>query len=156
MSILRKIMLTMTAAAALLTIPSAAFASTASTASPAAVTRAAAPVSIAKPADPGCSMKLGKPHLVNRIAEVTVTVTCRHTVQRMAFALGLYRNGRLVAGEAASHNNVKGVTATVGNACRNHNRGSFRSLARYQVKYRGHTFPVRTKTSGPVTLACGF
>jgi hypothetical protein len=156
MPILRKLIFTVAAAAALLAAPSAAFASTASPAAPAALTRAAAPVSIAKPANP-CTLRIGKPHLVGRIAVVTGTVTCTKTVQRLTLGVFLFRNGKLVIGATTpTKSNVRGLGLTVGKACRNHNRGSFTGRADDQVKYRGHTFPIRVKSSGPVTLACGF
>lgn len=155
MPIIRKLIITMTAAAALLTVPSAAFASPAS---PAAVTRAANPVSNAKPADPGCSLKLGKPNLLRspRRADVTGMVTCKKTVQRLVLGVALARNGKVVAKHGIVRLNVKSLRLPVRKACRNHNRGSFTGGAAYQVTYRGHTFPIRAKGSGPVALACGF
>jgi hypothetical protein len=162
MPILRKLIFTVAAAAALLAAPSAAFASTASPAAPAALTRAAAPVSIAKPANP-CLLTPGKPHLVHVVvnhkkvvkAQLTATITCDKPVQRLSLGIALSRDGKLVAWRAIPKSNVKGLTLTVGKACRNHNRGSFTGRIDVRVEYRGHNFS-GSRGSGPVTLACGF
>jgi hypothetical protein len=168
MPILRKLIFTMTAAAALLAAPSAAFASTASpvsavraSATPSspgpAATLASPGVTAAAPANPHCVLSIGKPRLVHRKAEVTATIKCRQTVTDMTIAVALDRNGHNVNTATGHKARGKVLTVMASKACRNHNRGSFTGGAAATVKYRGHIFGRgQAVRSGPVTLACGF
>lgn len=172
MPILRKLIFTMTAAAALLAAPSAAFASAvspvpavraaATAISPASATLASPGVTAAAPANPHCRLHIGNPRLVHpkkgvTKAEVTATISCRKTVTDMNLAVALARNGHIVKTATGHKARGKVLTVTASRTCRNHNRGSFTGGAFGTVKYQGHTFgPKHPVRSGPVTLACGF